>query len=91
MTTVTIRDVPDDVRDALATQARERGQSLQAHLLELLRQQARFARNRQILLEIAERFGKHGEPDDGGPAVAEVIRAARAEREVSWGVQAETR
>jgi plasmid stability protein len=89
MATLTIRDVPDEVRSALVSQARDRGQSLQAHLLELLRQQARFARNRQIIVEISERFGKHRRLDDDGLAAADVIRAARAEREVSWGVPAE--
>ena len=91
MKTVTIRDVPDDVRDALAAQARERGQSLQAHLLEMLRQHARFARNRQILLEISERFGEHGGFDDGGPAAADLIRDARAAREAVWGTQVQGR
>jgi antitoxin FitA len=44
-----IRDVPDEVRDALAAQARQRGQSLQAYLLELVRQQAQRANNAALL------------------------------------------
>jgi antitoxin FitA len=80
MVTVTIRDVPDDVRAALTREARERGRSLQAHLLDLLAMQARFARNRTLLLELSERFGDHGGVRDGGPDAADVVRAARSER-----------
>jgi hypothetical protein len=49
---LTIRDVPDEVRDLLAQEARERGQSLQSFLLYVLRRQADYGLNRQILVEI---------------------------------------
>lgn len=37
-----IRDVPDDIRDLLAEQARSRGQSLQAYLLDVVTREARL-------------------------------------------------
>jgi hypothetical protein len=37
-----IRDVPDDVRDLLAKQARNRGQSMQAYLLDVVTREARL-------------------------------------------------
>jgi hypothetical protein len=52
--TMTIRDVPEDVREALTRAARMRGQSLQAFLLGMLRQQAAFSRNAELLAEVAE-------------------------------------
>ncbi len=58
MVALQIRDVPDDVRDALTAQARARGQSLQAFLLELVKQQAQRANNAVLL-------GQFGTRDDG--------------------------
>ena len=49
MVALQIRDVPDEVRDALVAQARQRGQSLQAYLLELVRQQAHRGTNAALL------------------------------------------
>lgn len=79
--TLTIRDVPDDVREALTLDARERGQSLQAYLLDLLQREAGFRRNRDLIAEIRRNLalggGAHLGPDDA----AEAVRAARAERD----------
>jgi len=50
-----IRDVPEDVRDALVAQAKARGQSLQAYLLELIETQARRLRNTAVLDRFAGR------------------------------------
>ena len=78
MTVVTVRDVPDEVRDLLAQQAREGGQSLQAYLLAVLRRQAAFSRNRQVLAEIESelRVGEGAGPD--APDAAEVLAQERA-------------
>ena len=43
-----IRDVPDDVRDALTEEARRRGQSVQAYLLDLVQREARTLHNVDI-------------------------------------------
>jgi hypothetical protein len=80
MTAITIRDVPDDVRQGLAAEASEAGQSLQAYLLGVLTDRARFAnRNRELLREAEEWFAQH--PGEGlgpdGPDAAEVIREER--------------
>ena len=40
-----IRDVPEVVRDGLAQRARQRGQSMQAYLLELVTSDHAYARN----------------------------------------------
>ncbi|MER7167518.1 hypothetical protein ABT336_15805 [Micromonospora sp. NPDC000207] len=45
MVALQIRDVPEEVRDVLAAQAKARGQSLQAYLLDLVETQARRLRN----------------------------------------------
>jgi plasmid stability protein len=55
MVAIQIRDVPEDVRDALVIQAKTRGQSLQAYLLELVETQARRLRNTAVLDRFAGR------------------------------------
>jgi hypothetical protein len=67
--TVTVRDVPEDVRDALTRAAQTRGQSLQAFLLGVLKQQAAFSRNAELVAEVAEDLA-------GGGAQADVPDAA---------------
>ena len=46
---IQIRDVPPDVRDALARDARARGQSLQTYLLTVLQRQTDAAQNAEFL------------------------------------------
>lgn len=43
-----IRNVPDDVRDALVERASQLGQSMQAFLLDVIQREARIARNAQV-------------------------------------------
>lgn len=80
MSVLTIRDVPDEVRDILAAQAKQRGQSMQAYLLGILRQRADFAYNSELVVEIEKDLLHHG-----GVArtqdVIEALREARAERD----------
>ena len=49
MVALQIRDVSEEVRDALVAQAKARGQSLQAFLLDLVETQARRRRNSAVL------------------------------------------
>ncbi|HTJ72410.1 MAG TPA: hypothetical protein VL551_33025 [Actinospica sp.] len=49
MVALQIRDVPDDVRDILASEAEERGQSLQAYLLAMVKAQAARKRNSALI------------------------------------------
>jgi hypothetical protein len=83
---LTIRDVPEEVRDLLARDASERGQSLQAFLLSVLRRQASFSRNLQILAEIEEDLaGGAGGAGADAPDAADVLGQARTEREAGAG------
>ena len=81
MAVLTIRDVSDEVKDALAREARERGQSLQAYLLGVLARQAAFARNRQILDEIERELAAGGGAGADAPDAGELLEQARAGRE----------
>jgi hypothetical protein len=63
--TVTVRDVPENVREALNRVARMRGQSLQAFLMSVLKQQAEFSRNAELAASRAE----HVPPHDGRAAL----------------------
>lgn len=85
---MTIRDVPDDVRDVLAREARQRGQSLQAFLLGILNRQAAFGRNRQMLSEIERDLADGGGAGADAPDAAEVLDEARSGRDVYGGPQA---
>lgn len=55
MVAIQIRDVPDDVRDALAAQAEASGQSLQRYLLGIVSRQARRSRNAELLRPFGSR------------------------------------
>jgi hypothetical protein len=74
---LTVRDVPEEVRDLLAQDARERGQSLQAFLLSVLRRQAAFSRNRQLLSEVEEDLRAGGGAEADAPDAAELLAQAR--------------
>lgn len=52
MVALQIRDVPESVRDALTQRAREKGQSLQAYLREIVLREAAFSHNTVVLDEI---------------------------------------
>lgn len=60
MTYLQIRDVPDDVRAVLAERARERGQSLNMYLREVVVREASFAGNRALIDEVVARRGRSG-------------------------------
>ncbi len=53
-----IRDVSDEVREVLAERARERGQSLNMYLREVVIREASFARNRALIDDIVARRGR---------------------------------
>jgi antitoxin FitA len=77
---LTIRDVPDDVKDALTREARERGQSLQAFLLGVLNRQAAFGGNRRFLDEVERELATGGGAGAEAPDAAEVLARARTDR-----------
>lgn len=72
-----IRDVPEDVRDALASVAHQRGQSLQSFLLALVEREAGFARNLALLSRLEGR--EDGVSDS--PSVVEILDQVRTERD----------
>lgn len=82
-TTLTVRDVPDEVRDALAWQARERGQSLQALVLGILKRQADFSHNLDLLVEVEDDLATGGGAGADAPAAAVMVERGRAERDTT--------
>ncbi len=78
--TVTVRDVPEDVRDTLAQYARQQGQSLQAFLLAVLTRQSRYARNQQVLAAVEDELAASADAGPDAPAAADVLAAVRATR-----------
>jgi hypothetical protein len=84
MTGLMIRDVPDEVRDALAQEARARGQSLQKYLLGLLTAEAR-RRNNVVLL--AQFEGRDDGTRDEGEEYLAALDRVRAERDGTLGAQ----
>lgn len=71
---IQIRDVPTDVRDALAGAASRKGQSMQAFLLDVLEREAGFSRNMEILDQL---YGLRIHlPEDALPPEA-IIREGR--------------
>lgn len=78
MVALQIRDVPDDIREALADVAAARGQSLQSYLLTLLTDEARRSTNVAVL----EPFGaRHDGSRLSTAQVIEALDEAQAERD----------
>jgi hypothetical protein len=72
-----IRDVPEEVRDALAAQAAQSGESLQRFLLRLVTREAVHQRNLAILDGL--HFAAGGLTS--AESVVEVLDRSRAERD----------
>jgi antitoxin FitA len=70
---IQIKDVPEEVRDALASRAAARGQSTQTYLRSLLEREYQAHRNRQLL----EALAGHRSLTMTAEEVAAVIRADR--------------
>jgi len=86
MVALQIRDVPDEVRQALAVRAAAQGQSLQSFLLALVSKEAARAANLAMLQSFAHRT------DGSRLSAAELTQAlnlARAEREGRPGVSSD--
>lgn len=76
---LTVRDVPDDVKEKLVQAAQERGQSLQALLLSVLSLHADFVHNRRILVEIEEELSAGGGAGPDAPDAWQVLEQERNE------------
>lgn len=81
MAAIQIKDVPDEVKEALAAEAKRSGKSLQAYLLGLLEKEARFARNRAIVEQT---------PLPGAKLTVEEIVAAVREARGDGGAETES-
>jgi hypothetical protein len=79
MVALQIRDVPEDVRDALTAQAKARGQSLQAFLLELVERQA----GRLYNVAVLERFSGRADGSRSAPGETAADLAVERERRAS--------
>jgi hypothetical protein len=83
MVALQIRDVPEELRDRLSELAGQRGQSLQAYLLDVVSDEARRQDNLAVLRRFEHgRYGTRLQPDD----VTGALHAARAERDAELGV-----
>lgn len=82
MVAIQVRDVPGAIRDDLVRAARERGQSLQVFLREVLEVEARKSRNREFLRAMAP-IPVSGEISADG--IVELIREGRGERDERIG------
>lgn len=65
-----IRDVPDEIRDVLAQRAKDRGQSLNSYLRDVVLREASFANNQALIEEVIARRG-------GSKFTADDVLAAR--------------
>ncbi|WP_116244462.1 hypothetical protein [Nocardiopsis sp. FIRDI 009] len=83
MIALQIRNVREETRDELASRAKERGQSLQAFLLDLVEAEARRSRNAKVLRSYGGR--DDGVGDGQEVSAAEIIRAEREERMGRYG------
>ena len=77
MVAIQIRDVSDDVREALAAEAEARSQSLQGFLMGVLEHEAKMAGNRAWLRQVIENPIARAH---SGPATEELIRTQRQQR-----------
>ncbi|GAA2076394.1 hypothetical protein GCM10009840_08490 [Pseudolysinimonas kribbensis] len=78
MVAIQVRDVPDDVREALVGEARRRGVSLQVLLQDVLAHEAKMARNRAWLAEM--RKGPIARIDSSAESTVGLIHRLRDER-----------
>lgn len=76
MVAVTVRDVPDDVRNELAARAARRGQSLQEYLLAELRDLAGRPSAIDVIAAARARLASTG----GQVRVADIVRAVKTDR-----------
>jgi plasmid stability protein len=76
MVAVTVRDVPDDVRNELAARAARRGQSLQEYLLAELRDIAARPSAIDVVSAARARLAAVG----GQVRASDIVRAVKADR-----------
>ena len=84
MVALQIRDVPEELRDRLSELARQRGQSLQAYLFDVVSDEARRQDNLAVLDRLGRgRYGTRLSPAD----IAGALHTGRAERDTELGIR----
>ena len=73
---ITIRRVPDEVRNTLKSRAADRGQSLQAYLLDLLEKTVEKPTVREVLRQVEARL----EASESSVTTEEILEALREGR-----------
>jgi antitoxin FitA len=82
MVALQIREVPKELRDRLSELARQRGQSLQAYLFDVLRDEAR----REDNLAVLDRFSKGAYGTRlSSSDIRDALDAGRAKRDTELG------
>jgi predicted transcriptional regulator len=84
MVALQIRDVPEELRDRLSELASQRGQSLQAYLFDVVRDEARRQDNLAVLARFAK--GAYGTQLSSAD-IDGALRTARAERDAELGLR----
>jgi hypothetical protein len=83
MVALQIRDVPDELRDKLTAIARDRGQSLQSYLLDIVSDEVRRRDNLAALQRLTGRsWGTRLSTDD----IVGTLDTARQARDAALGV-----
>jgi len=82
MVALQIREVPEEIRAKLAAIARERGQSLQNYLFDVVSDEVRRHDNLAAVQRLTGRFNAHLGTDD----IVETLHEARAQRDVAFGL-----
>lgn len=72
-----IRDIPEDARDVLAQRAKDRGQSLNSYLRDVVLREVSFADNQALISDVVAR---RGDSSFTAEDVLEVLATARGER-----------
>ncbi|MFD4323468.1 hypothetical protein ACFWQC_02460 [Nocardioides sp. NPDC058538] len=74
-----IRDIPDDVRDVLAQRAKDRGQSLNSYLRDVVLREASFANNQALIDRVVASRGDSKFTSEDVIAARDTARGERAE------------
>lgn len=74
-----IRDIPDDVRDVLAQRAKDRGQSLNSYLRDVVLREASFANNQALIEQVVASRGDSKFTTEDVLAARDTARGERAE------------
>ena len=58
MASITVRDIPDHVKDRFKARAKAQGRSMEGHLRAMIEEEAKLARTKEEALEAIARFAR---------------------------------